>query len=239
MRKQHSNRKRPSCDTCHRVMSSYYALRQHIDAFHNTKERPRLPCTFLGCEKTYQNRSSILHHARTEHSENPVRFPCTLCKKEFKTRTELEIHIPTHTTEKPYNCATCGRRFANRGYMKLHETTHLEKSARKVSKCHICTQIFFFTSGLQNHIRVVHENQKNYPCQVCDKRFSKPSELKFHVEARHATNKEPVHSCDKCEFRSHWKGNLSKHRLRHNPARHECYFCGKKFFVFHEFVHHF
>ncbi|OXA45234.1 oocyte zinc finger protein XlCOF19-like [Folsomia candida] len=236
----HGNRKRPSCDTCHRVFSNSCNLRRHIDDAHGTSERPRFPCGFSGCEKTFVNKYLVSTHMKTEHVENPIRFPCTLCGKDFKTRTELGKHIRAHTTEKPYTCASCGRSFAQMGTMKRHEMTHLEKSARDMFQCHVCPQTFLNRTSLQHHIRVGHENQRNYPCSSCDKRFSTSRDLMRHVEAVHATNKEKIHSCDKCEYKSHSKANLANHRVRHNTMarRHGCYFCGKKFYTFFELVSH-
>ncbi|XP_021961641.1 gastrula zinc finger protein XlCGF7.1 [Folsomia candida] len=234
MRSIHTDRERPSCDICHRVFFNSANLRTHMKAVHSTRERPRFPCGFRGCEKTFLHKSRVSQHVKTEHAENPVRFRCTLCGKDFKTRTELETHIFTHTTEKPYDCATCGRSFASREHLKSHEMTHLEKSYRDKLQCDICPQTFLSKHALQLHTRVVHEN----PCTSCGKRFPNSTELKRHVEAKHVTNKDLVHSCDKCEYKSHSKHNLVKHRRRHNAARHKCYFCGKKFVTFYELVRH-
>ncbi|OXA45027.1 Zinc finger protein 26 [Folsomia candida] len=214
----HSNRKRPSCNTCHRMFSNSTNLREHIKAAHNTKERPRFPCTFPGCEKSYLNKGHISRHVNYEHAQNPVRFPCTLCGNEFKARFELEQHISTHTTEKPYNCATCGMSFAQMRKMKSHEKMHLEKSARE-SNCHLCPRTFLWRRGLQRHIRVAHENQRNYPCAFCDKRFSISSELKRHVEVKHATSNEMIHSCDKCEYKSFSKVAAGSENATRYPTR--------------------
>ncbi|XP_035713494.1 zinc finger protein 480-like [Folsomia candida] len=226
----HSNRKRPSCGTCHRPFPTFASLRRHTDAIHNAEERPRFPCTFPGCGKTYLHKGGVSQHVKAEHTENPVRFRCTLCGKEFKVRSKLAQHIRTHTTEKPYNCATCGRGLAKIEARKRHQMTHLEKSARDVSKCHICPQTFISWSGLQYHIRFTHENLRDYLCPVCDKRFCHASTLKRHVEEIHNTGK--IHFCDKCEYKSYSKANLASHRMRHNAAKYGCYFCGKKFFTF-------
>ncbi|OXA47381.1 oocyte zinc finger protein XlCOF26 [Folsomia candida] len=231
--------KRPSCDTCYRVFFSSANLRQHINTVHSRMDRPRFPCTVPECWKTYLDKRSLSKHMKTEHAEKPIRFPCTLCGKELKTKHDLENHISTHTSEKPYNCATCGRSFAFKGKMKLHQMTHLEKSSREVIKCHICPQTFLSRDVLFRHVRVVHENQRNHPCVVCDKRFSSSSNLRRHVEARHPANKElKIYSCGKCEYRSHSKHNLTQHSVRHNAARHGCYFCGTKFLMFPDLVGH-
>ncbi|OXA44636.1 PR domain zinc finger protein 4 [Folsomia candida] len=115
--------------------------------------------------------------------------------RKFKTRIELEAHIPTHRTEQRYHCTTCLRGFARKEHMKLHEATHLEQSARDVLQCDVCPRTFLSKLGRQLHIRAAHENQRNYPCTFCDKRFSQTSNLKHHVEAKHFANKEQ--SCEK------------------------------------------
>ncbi|OXA44481.1 hypothetical protein Fcan01_20862 [Folsomia candida] len=224
MWRMYNNRERPSCDTCHRMFFNSAKLRQHIDTVHSTKKRRRLPCTVPGCEKTFLHKGNVVRHVRTDHAQNPVRYPCTLCGKEFKLRCHLENHILTHTTEKHYKCATCGKSFAQMGHLKDHEKTHLDKSARDMSNCHVCHENFLSKLGLQRHIRVVHENWRNYPCTFCDKRFSCSSHLKDHVEARHVTNKELIRSCDKCEYKSYSKHNLANHRKRHNAANHRTTF---------------
>ncbi|XP_035713759.1 zinc finger protein 708 [Folsomia candida] len=234
----HTDRERPSCKICHRVFFSAQRLQSHIDTFHSTRERPRFQCEYPGCEITYLSKGSLRQHVKTEHAENPVRFPCSLCGKEFKTRAELGRHIPTHTTEKPYNCSTCGSSFSRMENMKRHELTHLEKSTRDMYQCPACPQTFTTRSTLQLHVLVVLENQRNYPCAFCYKRFAKSSDLNCHMKAMHATNEELVHFCDKCEYKSHSKRNLATHRVRHNAARHNCYFCGKKFFTFQDLVRH-
>ncbi|XP_035712211.1 zinc finger protein 77-like [Folsomia candida] len=229
---------RPSCDTCHRVFFDLPTLRKHINTVHNPKDRPHFACTFPGCEKTYQRSGHLRAHVNSEHTQNPVRYPCTLCGKEFKNSPHLKRHIATHTTEKPHNCATCGRSFAEMETMKSHET-HVEKSTRDVLKWHVCSQTFISRRSLRAHIRVVHENRKNYPCEFCGKSFSSAKDFERHVEARHPTNEGlKTHYCDKCEYRSHSKHNLTMQAKRHNAANRECYFCRKKFLNFQEFVQH-
>ncbi|OXA47395.1 hypothetical protein Fcan01_18015 [Folsomia candida] len=214
-------------------------LQGHIYTAHNTMERPRFPCGFPGCGKTYLNPETVSKHVKTEHTENPTRFPCILCGKEFRTRRDLESHISTHTTEKAYTCSTCGRSFAQQTGMKVHEATHLEKSTRRIVKCGLCVRIFLSKSNLLTHVKALHENLKNHPCPSCDKRFLTPTNMRTHQEAKHPTNKEKNYSCDKCEYRSHSKGNLANHARRHNPAnRRECYFCQKQFGYFSSLVTH-
>ncbi|OXA47441.1 Zinc finger protein 26 [Folsomia candida] len=240
MSRLHSNRKRPSCTLCHRVFCSPSYLWKHIDAVHRRTERPRFTCEFPGCGKTYLNKEDASQHIKSEHTENPTRFPCTLCGREFKIRRYLQAHISTHTTEKAHICSTCGRRFAQRSAMNAHEVTHLEKSLRKILKCELCPRTFFSGADLRRHVQFVHENRRNHPCTFCHQRFSTSSDMRRHVAARHPANSEKIHSCDKCEFMTHMKQYLVQHARRHNPAhRRECYFCRKEFFHSSALVQHF
>ncbi|OXA47342.1 Zinc finger protein 91 [Folsomia candida] len=232
----HTSRDRPSCDICHRVFYTSETLRRHIDAIHSTIDRPRFPCGFPDCDKFYLTKDDVSAHIKTQHSETPIRFPCTLCGKEFKTRAELEKHISIHTKEKSYVCSTCERRFPSLSNLRSHEVTHLEKSARRIFKCCLCPQMSLTRANLQKHVQVVHENQGNYHCSFCDKRFSTLGNMRLHVDVKHPPNREKIHSCDKCEYRSHSKVYLAQHVKRHNPAnrgknpaRFPCTLCGKEF----------
>lgn len=98
------------CYFCRRKFKSKGELENHIVT--HTTEREECPCSFTGCGKIFSKKSSLTNHVKMEHTENPVRFGCTLCDKEFKNRTCLNSHIATHTTEKAYKCTTCGRRLA-------------------------------------------------------------------------------------------------------------------------------
>ncbi|OXA45423.1 hypothetical protein Fcan01_20258 [Folsomia candida] len=238
MKRIHTSRKRPSCNICNREFFCSSTLRKHIEDIHSTSERPRFPCGFLGCKKTFLQKREVSRHIKTVHAENPVRFPCTLCGKEFNTRAHLESHTPTHTTERPFKCTKCGRGFSRRTDMRNHDLTHLERCARQMFKCPVCLQTYLTARGLQLHIRFLHENERNYPCELCGKRFSRSAHLRRHVEAKHPGTKEKVHSCDKCEYRTHVMVNLRDHRKRHFAGKHACYFCGKRFVTFRELVNY-
>lgn len=118
------------------------------------------------------------------------------------------------------------------------QKTHLDKSSRDLLHCHVCAQTFLRKSSVQRHIRVVHENQRNYLCKFCAKRFSSSAHLTRHVEARHPGNIELIYSCEQCGYKTHSKGYIADHRKRHLAGTRGCYFCGKKFITFQELVKH-
>lgn len=122
--------------------------------------------------------------------------------------------------------------------MCILQETHLEKACRKIFHCPRCPQTFLTRHGFQTHVRFGHENEKNFPCKFCPKRFSVPANMRRHVVTRHPENKEAINSCDTCEYKSYSKANLVEHVKRHGPRKHECYFCGKKFVKQRELVEH-
>ena len=80
----------------------------------------------------------------------------------------------------------------------------------KTNKCTYCGKIFK-KSG--NHIKVIHEGQRNHKCHNCGNNFSRPENLKAHIKAVHEGIKN--HKCDYCQKRFSKSGDLKKHIKGH------------------------
>ncbi|KAK3526044.1 hypothetical protein QTP70_012805 [Hemibagrus guttatus] len=59
--------------------------------------------------------------------EGLFKHKCRFCAKVFGSDSALQIHLRSHTGERPYKCNICGNRFSTRGNLKVHFQRHKDK----------------------------------------------------------------------------------------------------------------
>ena len=90
--------------------------------------------------------------------------------------------------------------------------------------CDKCDKRFSQKSGLNRHIKSVHENVR-YNCDKCGKSFSQKDNLNIHIKSVHEKIR---YNCDKCEKRFCSNQYLSQH-IQSAHVRYNCHKCKKHF----------
>ncbi|XP_072270269.1 sal-like protein 4 isoform X2 [Pyxicephalus adspersus] len=91
---------------------------------------PRSPGTVNFQNPKPKNNFESVHAAEIQKliDSDPIfRHRCRFCGKAFGNDSAMQIHVRSHTGERPYKCNICGNRFTTKGNLKVHFHRHMDK----------------------------------------------------------------------------------------------------------------
>ena len=90
---------------------------------------------------------------------------CSVCLKNFPYPSHLQLHMRTHTHEKPFDCDVCQKKFTRSHDLRRHTLLH---SGEKPFTCSLCGRQFSHSSRVKMHMRTHHAQQQHSGNVDCD-----------------------------------------------------------------------
>uniref|UniRef100_A0A1E1WPV7 C2H2-type domain-containing protein n=2 Tax=Pectinophora gossypiella TaxID=13191 RepID=A0A1E1WPV7_PECGO len=125
------NQMKPTCPqpNCSKEFSSTTLLKAHIRKVHCADRK--YMCSRCGAAHAaaYLLKRHLLMHADSKET-------CPVCRKTLSLRTNLTVHLRTHTNTRPHKCAVCYKSFVRKATLNLHQKFVHRSGDVECEKCH-------------------------------------------------------------------------------------------------------
>lgn len=229
------------CEECGQHCCSNKDLNSHIRRVHRGQDRKFVNCLVCGkpcSSKAGRMEKHMVTHMSLQEKEEAVargekipqwskhrRHICEICGTSYEMKAYLVQHkIREHPSENYTEddrmackemCPDCGK-LVHKHYLKKHqEFVHSEGTLKRYS-CGLCEKRFTKASDLRKHKNVVHDKLKPFNCTLCPKQFALKEQLRYHMDNHQ--NVRP-HQCDDCPMSFARKHHLERHiKIFHRPG---------------------
>ena len=116
-----------------------------------------------------------------------VRYDCEHC--EYKAKQHLEIHTQGSHEGVGFLCDLCSYKATRIANLKQHKKTRHEGL---IFRCKECDFKSVYDAGLKYHTQSVHFKERSFKCNLCDRAFFRPEDLRSHTRRRHVTNQNKI-----------------------------------------------
>lgn len=173
------------------------------------------------CEFKTVNVKRLTRHGEIHLSESTKCFVCDKCRKRFRRRAHLDIHLLTHTGERPFACDLCDYTATRQHCLTAHKRTH---TSFRPFKCKKCAYSASDLSSFKRHMICLHPtgDELRLVCPYCPYFTVVQHYLNKHITAQHLP---PALFCDQCSFGAPTKYQLDRHAALAHALTHKCHIC--------------
>lgn len=150
---------------------------------------------------------------------------CELCKINFVTPSSFLIHFKENHY---YKCKDCNKTFSTAYLRRSHSQQAHDLAPKPKYRCSVpeCAKVFQAQSSLTSHLLGVHNEDKNFECNVCGEAFKNNDGLRYHKKKHRGA----AHLCMYCGKTYMMRGELNYHLIKHKGLKTcMCNYCGKAF----------
>ena len=210
------------CEFCEFETTFKHILQKHTNALH-TKEI-EYSCNL--CDfKTY-SASSFINHT-SMHNPKERKYKCDDCDYSARKKGHLKDHYERiHINIKRYKCELCEFAGKTQRDVRIHKNYN-HKDNHPLKKCTDCGYTSQWDSNIKRHFKQIHQNAKEFHCEICGKDFTAKHNYQSHqLNVHNIGHRYETHKCTYCEYETIKKNLLTRHiKTKHEDMPTKCELC--------------
>ncbi len=160
------------CCICEVHFSNMTDYTHHLNVHSRSPDQPTV-------EAPSQGSAQPNHNGGNGSDGNKNIAICTLCQKQFSSRSSLRNHIDlVHHKRKRFSCTICQKLFNSNKHLTRHLSSH---SDEKPFSCTLCEKHFSRLDNVDRHVKRVHLKLTPFSCTICSRSFPNKYEMEAHT----------------------------------------------------------